>query len=138
MKKLSYLVVVVGFGLIIMAMNSIPDLNKETKLNMELKTITIYNETDMDIQKLFFSREAEEDWVEINFDVEKLNETRKIKIKFDVGQECYYDIKAINTENKFYIWETFDLCNEKEVFLYIEEEIEDPDTSNVDLIKHKF
>lgn len=136
MKKFAYSVLIIGISLIFMAMSFHPV--SEVKNKSEIKEITIHNETDMDIKKLFFSKEGEEDWKEISFDFEKFNDTRKVTVKFSVEADCYYDIKVINTEDKFYIWETFDFCNEKEVFLYIEEESDEPDTSNVDLNKQKF
>lgn len=138
MKKFVYIVVLVGIGLIIMSVNSIPDSDKNTLFNSKLKTITIFNETDKDFEKLFFSLEDQEKWIEVDFDVEKFNESRKIKIIYEVNPDCYYDIRALDTEYEIFIWKSFDLCNETEVFLYIEEESEEPDTNNIDQIKCMF
>lgn len=99
--------------------------------NAKKRVITIYNKTELKIDKIFFSEEDKESWVEVDFNKQKMIAESKSSILFDVSKKCYYDVKILAGDGQTYIWENNNLCETKEIYLFLEDENDESDSLDV-------
>lgn len=92
------------------------------------KKITIHNKSNLIIEKIYFSEESKDEWIEVRFSKDNFKNEKKVAVLFDVGKEGFYDMKIVTSNGHNYIYEKKDLYNEKEIYLFLEDKFDESDS----------
>jgi len=83
-----------------------------TKASADQRDFTVYNETSYTIEELYVSPHSSDNWEEDVLGSDVLLAGHHVKITFsdDLGY-CYYDIKAVYSDNTKSVKFNVDLCS---------------------------
>ncbi|MBI9071068.1 MAG: hypothetical protein JEY94_05695 [Melioribacteraceae bacterium] len=87
-------------------------------LNTEVKII---NNSDFDIVEILVSAESVEQWIPLDLNDQILKANDSMYVNIELNEECFWDIMVKDKDFNEYVINSIDLCNEKSVSIFIED-----------------